>query len=72
MKSSGILNSLGGNVNTRLLRNGLVWLVVIGAVIAIAYFIFGGGEDVETIAFGEVVEEIKKGEVESLTVNGKD
>jgi len=72
MKSSGILNSLGGNVNSRLLRNGLVWLVVIGAVIAIAYFIFGGGEDVETIAFGEVVEEIKKGEVESLTVNGKD
>ena len=59
-------------MNTRLLRNGLVWLVVIGAVIAIAYFIFGGGEDVETIAFGEVVEEIKKGEVESLTVNGKD
>ena len=72
MKSSGILNSLGGNVNTRLLRNGLVWLVVIGAVIAIAYFIFGGGEDVETIAFGEVMEDIKKGEVESLTVNGKD
>jgi len=59
-------------VNTRLLRNGLVWLVVIGAVIAIAYFIFGGGEDVETIAFGEVMEDIKKGEVESLTVNGKD
>ncbi len=59
-------------MNSRLLRNGLVWLVVIGAVIAIAYFIFGGGEDVETIAFGEVVEEIKKGEVESLTVNGKD
>lgn len=59
-------------MNTRLLRNGLVWLVVIGAVIAIAYFIFGGGEDVETIAFGEVMEDIKKGEVESLTVNGKD
>ena len=59
-------------MNRRLLRNGLIWLVVIGAVIAIAYFIFGGGEDVETIAFGEVMEDIKKGEVESLTVNGKD
>ena len=59
-------------MNRRLLRNGFVWLIVIGAVIAIAYFIFGGGEDVETVAFGEVMEDIKKGEVESLTVNGKD
>ena len=71
MKSSGILNSLGGNVNTRLLRNGLVWLVVIGAVIAIAYFIFGGGEDVETIAFGEVVEEIKRVKLSLLQLTGK-
>ena len=45
-------------MNTRLLRNGLVWLVVFGAVIAIAFFFFGCGEDVETIAFGEVLEDI--------------
>ena len=70
MRSSGILNSLGGSVNTRLLRNGFVWLLVIGAVIAVSYFIFGGGEDVETIAFGEVIEDIKQGEIEALTVDG--
>ena len=59
-------------MNTRLLRNGFVWLIVIGAGIAIAYFVFGGGEDVETIAFGEVIEDIKKGEVEELRVDGTD
>ncbi len=57
---------------SRWLRNGFIWLLVIVAVVAIGFAFFSGGDSTEEIAFGQIVEDIENGRIETLEVDGKD
>ncbi|GAB4325024.1 MAG: ATP-dependent zinc metalloprotease FtsH [Dehalococcoidia bacterium] len=57
---------------SRWLRNSFIWLLVAVAAVAIGFAFFSGGDDKPKIAFGEVVDDIRQGKVESLEVDGRD
>ena len=57
---------------SRWLRNGFIWLLVIVAAVAIGFAFFSGGDSKEEVAFGQIVEDIENGRIETLEVDGKD
>ena len=57
---------------SRWLRNSFIWLLVAVAAVAIGFAFFSSGDDKPKIAFGEVVDDIRQGKVESLEVDGRD
>jgi cell division protease FtsH len=56
---------------SRWLRNSFIYLLILVAVIAIVFAFFNSGSSNDKVAFGQVVQDIKNGEVEELKVNGK-
>ncbi len=54
---------------SRWLRNSFIYLLILVAVIAIAFAFFSGGDDLGEVTFGQLVEDIKSGQVEKLEVD---
>ncbi len=57
---------------SRWLRNGFIWLLVVVAAIAIGYAFFSGGSSKEEVPFGQIVQDIEGGLIETLEVDGRD
>ncbi len=57
---------------SRWMRNGFIWLLVVVAAIAIGFAFFSGGDSKQEVPFGQVVQDIQGGLVETLEVDGRD
>ena len=57
---------------SRWLRNGFIWLLVIVAAIAIGFAFFSGGDSKAEVPFGQLVQDIEGGRIETLEVDGRD
>ena len=55
---------------SRWLRNSFIYLLILVAVIAIVFAFFSNGSSHPTVAFGEVVQDIKANKVQKIDVNG--
>jgi len=53
--------------NTKWLRNGFVWIVLVIAVIALGFTLIGGDDTARQIGIGEVAGAVRSGEVTHLT-----
>ncbi len=56
---------------SRWLRNSFIYLLILVAVVAIVFAFFNSGSEHEKIGFGQVISDIKAGEVEELKVDNK-
>ena len=56
---------------SRWLRNSFIYLLILVAVIAIAFAVFSGGDDRESINLGTVIEDAKRGLIEKIEVDGR-
>ncbi len=57
---------------SRWLRNGFIWLLVIVAAIAIGFAFFSGGDSKAEVSFGQLVQDVEGGLIETLEVDGRD
>jgi cell division protease FtsH len=57
-------------MNSRWLRNGFIYLLILVAVVAIVYSFFGRSDGAETKDLSEVIADAKAGQVEHITVSG--
>ena len=57
---------------SRWMRNGFIWLLVVVAAIAIGFAFFSGGDSKQEVPFGQVVQDIEGGLIETLEVDGRD
>ena len=57
---------------SRWLRNSLLWLLALVAIIAIVFAFFSGGEDHPEIAFGKVVSDAENNLIDTIEVDGTD
>ena len=57
-------------MNSRLMRNGFIYLLIVVAVLAIFFTLFSDVGGSQEIPIGTAVEMIKKGEVEMVEVRG--
>ncbi|MCC6386662.1 MAG: ATP-dependent zinc metalloprotease FtsH [Dehalococcoidia bacterium] len=57
---------------SRWLRNSFIYLLILVAVIAVVFAFFNGGDEHQKVAFGQVVQDAKAGQVEKIEVNGRD
>jgi cell division protease FtsH len=57
-------------VNSRWLRNGFIYLLILVAVVAIVYSFFGRSEGAESRDFSQVIADAKAGRVDEIIVNG--
>ena len=57
---------------SRWMRNGFIWLLVVVAAIAIGFAFFSGGDSKQEVSFGQLVQEVEAGLVETLEVDGRD
>ena len=58
------------NLYSRWLRNSLLWLLALVALIAIAFAFFSGGDDHPEIAFGKVVADAENNLIDTIEVDG--
>jgi cell division protease FtsH len=56
---------------SRWLRNSFIYLLILVAVVAIVFAFFNTGNDHQEVAFGQVVQDIRAGQVEELRVDGR-
>ncbi|MYH67544.1 MAG: hypothetical protein F4152_02975, partial [Dehalococcoidia bacterium] len=54
------------------MRNGFIWLLVVVAAIAIGVAFLRGGDSKEEVPFGQIVQDIKQGRINTLEVDGRD
>jgi len=57
---------------SRWLRNLFIYLVLLVAVIAVVYVLFAGGNDHQTVPFGELLEDASANRIERLVVDGRE
>ncbi len=57
---------------SRWMRNGFIWILVVVAAIAIGFAFFSGGDSTEEIPFGQIVQDIEAGQIDTLEVDGRD
>jgi len=57
---------------SRWLRNSFIYLLILVAVIAVVFAFFNGGDEHQKVAFGQVVQDAKAGQIEKIEVNGRD
>ncbi|MCA9844558.1 MAG: ATP-dependent metallopeptidase FtsH/Yme1/Tma family protein, partial [Dehalococcoidia bacterium] len=55
---------------SRWLRNSFIYLLILVAAIAIGFAFFSGGDDKDTIAYGEFVADAEAGKIEKVSVDG--
>ena len=55
---------------SRWLRNSFIYLLILVAAIAIGFAFFSGGDNKETIAYGEVIAAAQNNELDKISVNG--
>ena len=56
---------------SRWLRNGFIWLLMVVAAIAIGFVFFSGGDSKQEVPFGQLVQDIEGGLIETLEVDGR-
>ncbi|HMS59848.1 MAG TPA: ATP-dependent metallopeptidase FtsH/Yme1/Tma family protein, partial [Tepidiformaceae bacterium] len=57
---------------SRWLRQSFIYLLILVAIIAVVFAFFNGGDEHQKVAFGQVVQEAKAGQIEKIEVNGRD
>ncbi len=57
---------------SRWMRNGFIWLLVVVAAIAIGVAFLRGGDSKEEVPFGQIVQDIEQGRIDTLEVDGRD
>ncbi len=55
---------------SRWLRNSFIYLLILVAAIAIGFAFFSGGDDKETVAYGEIIAAAQNNELDKISVNG--
>ena len=59
--------------NTRWLRNGIIWLLILVAAAALSFRLFpSSNEKTETMNITEVAQKIKDGKIKSISISGDD
>ena len=56
---------------SRWIRNSFIYLLILVAVIAIVFAFFNSGPDHEKVAFGQVIQDAQKNEVQKIEVDGR-
>ena len=56
---------------SRWLRNSFIYLLILVAVIAVVFTFFSGGEDHPTVAFGQVISDVKLNQVQKIEVDNR-
>ena len=56
---------------SRWLRKGFIWLLMVVAAIAIGFVFFSGGDSKQEVPFGQLVQDIEGGLIETLEVDGR-
>jgi len=57
-------------MNSRWLRNGFIYLLILVAVVAIMYSFFGRSSSVKSIDISQVITDAKAGQIKQITVSG--
>ncbi len=56
---------------SRWLRNSLIYLLILVAVIAIVFAFFSSGNDHQNVTIGEVIQDAKDGKIDKIVVDGR-
>ena len=70
--SARLLAARSSRLYSRWMRNGFIWLLVVVAAIAIGVAFLRGGDSKEEVPFGQIVQDIKQGRINTLEVDGRD
>ena len=57
-------------MNSRWLRNGFIYLLILVAVVAIVYTFFGRSDSTESRDFSSVISDAKAGDIDEIVVDG--